>query len=130
MHVIPYLLVDQLPFSATHDQVRRHYGKPLRTETLNIGLHTLDYGQWVARFQHNGRLEEITKRAPCIHLHGQRVPFARLEAFVRRHDPAVFVRSDFVVSPRYGIAFVPGDSNWVTALAAHCIPTWRAMPAA
>ena len=129
MHVIPYLLVDQLPFMASHDQVRHYYGKPLSIERLEIGLQALDYGSWVARFQHNGRLEEITKRAPELFLFGQRVPFAGLETFVRQRDAGVFVRSGFVVSPRFGLAFVPGEPDWVTALAAHCIPTWRSMPA-
>ena len=29
--------------------------------------------------------------------------------------------------PRFGLAFVPADPDWVTALARHCIPTWRAL---
>ena len=129
MYRIPYLLVDRLPFVARQEQVRRHYGQPLRRERLEIGLQTLDYGSWVARFQASGQLEEVTKRAPALFLLRQRVLFADLDRFVRQHDAGFFVRGGFVVSPRFGLAFVPDEPDWVTALAAHCIPAWRAMPA-
>ena len=41
--------------------------------------------------------------------------------------PAAFVRAGFLVSPRFGLAFVPDQPDWVTALAAHCIGAWRAL---
>ena len=30
-------------------------------------------------------------------------------------------------SPRYGIAFVPDEPCWVTALAQHCVAEWEAI---
>jgi hypothetical protein len=33
----------------------------------------------------------------------------------------------FIVSPKFGLAFDPDDAPWVTALAEHCIDTWRAL---
>ena len=30
-------------------------------------------------------------------------------------------------SPRYGIAFVPDEPCWVTALAKHCVAEWEAI---
>ena len=87
----------------------------------------MDYGNAVYRFQlGTGRLEEVTMRAPVLHLpHGVAVPFAALAAFVREHDPATFRAGGFLVSPAFGIAFDPADSNWVTALAPHALPEWR-----
>ena len=48
-------------------------------------------------------------------------------AKLRAHDGQVFERAGFVVSPRFGLAFVPAEPDWVTALAAHCVDTWRAL---
>ena len=56
------------------------------------------------------------------------VPFAGLAAVVQAQDATAFERAGFLVSPRFGLAFVPGQPDWVTALAAHCIETWRALP--
>ena len=49
---------------------------------------------------------------------------ARL-VIVRTHDARAFERGGFLVSPRLGLAFVPTEPDWVTALAAHCLDTWR-----
>jgi hypothetical protein len=38
-----------------------------------------------------------------------------------------FECAGFLVSPRYGLAFVPAEPDWATALAAHCLPAWRAL---
>ena len=81
----------------------------------------------VYRFQDSGRLEEITTRAAVLHLGAVAVPFGALDAFVRAHDGGMFERAGFLVSPRYGIAFVPGEPCWVTALARHCLGAWEAL---
>ena len=46
---------------------------------------------------------------------------------IRDNDSAAFERAGFLVSPRYGIAFVPDEPGWLTALARHCLPQWEAM---
>ena len=79
------------------------------------------------RFQDSGRLEEITRRAPVLQLDTVAIPFAALGGFVLAQDGDTFERAGFLVSPAFGIAFVPGEPDWVTALARHCIPTWRAL---
>jgi hypothetical protein len=56
---------------------------------------------------------------------GVAVPFASLAPFLREHDPGTFRAGGFIVSPAFGIAFDPSDSNWLTALAAHALPEWR-----
>ena len=53
------------------------------------------------------------------------IPFGGLAGFVRAQDAGVFERAGFLVSPRFGLAFVPGEPDWVTALAPHCLDTWR-----
>jgi hypothetical protein len=81
----------------------------------------------VFRFQAGGRLEEVTQRVPVLHLGALAVPFRALGAFVRAQDEDAFERAGFVVSPRLGLAFVPAEPDWVTALALHCMPAWCAL---
>ena len=50
---------------------------------------------------------------------------AALADYLRARDARAFARGGFLVSPRYGLAFVPAEPDWVTALAAHCVDTWR-----
>ena len=126
MFLDPYERVDDLPFAATADEVRQRHGVPQREASNDVGLDELDYGHVVFRFQQStGRLEEVTTRARVVHLPEAAVPFASLAAFVREQDPEVFRAGGFYVSPRFGLAFDPMDSNWVTALARHCLPQWR-----
>jgi hypothetical protein len=123
----PYVGVDETPFTLTIEQLLARLGPPRRRARNDVQLEELDYGHAVYRFQDSGRLEEITQRAPVLDLGAVAVPFAALAGFVRSQDPEAFERAGFLVSPRYGLAFVPGEPDWVTALAAHCIPTWRAL---
>ena len=131
MKLMPYLLVDGVPFAATQAQVLAHRGPPRWRERNTVGLTALDYGDVVYRFQDGGRLEEVTGHAPMLQLDhplcAAPLRFAELAAFVARHDTGAFVRAGFCVSPRFGLAFVPGEPDWVTALAAHCIGSWRAV---
>lgn len=134
MRLRPFAMVDRVPFSARREDVERMLGRPLRTQTNGIGLIELDYGSVVYRFQvATGRLEEVTEPTPVLYLiAGNAVvdlPFAALETFVRSHDTEAFDRAAFLISPRYGFAFVPTEPDWMTALAAHCITTWRKLGA-
>jgi len=127
MHLEPYTRVDGLPFTALREEVLRRYGAPLSEERNVVGLTALDYGGTVFRFQDGGRLEEVTARAEALHLGTVAVPFRDLAAFVRSNDANAFDRAGFLVSPLYGIAFVPGEPCWVTALAGHCVGEWEAL---
>lgn len=130
MRMTPFVRVDDVAFSTTRDELLARLGAPLRRGRNAACLDELDYGARVFRFQDSGRLEEITARAPVVHLGELAVPFAALQGFVRSQDRRAFERAGFVVSPRYGLAFVPASPHWVTALARHCIASWRAMRAA
>ena len=130
MRLEPYLRVDDTPFSARRADIEGVRGLPQRIESNAVGLTALDYGHVVFRFQDStGRLEEVTRRAPVLYLlRGDSVvdvPFAALAGYVRTHDARAFERGGFLVSPRLGLAFVPTEPDWVTALAAHCLDTWR-----
>ena len=127
MRLQPFERVDDTAFSASRDDVMRARGAPVRTGRNDVGLHELDYGSVVFRFQDNGRLEEVTQQVPVLILGNVSVPFAALADFVHAQDDASFERAGFVVSPRYGLAFDPSCPYWVTALARHCIATWRAL---
>ena len=128
MRLEPYRSVDGVPFEIRPDELLRRHGRPPRGGPNGIGLDEWDYGSVVYRFQSStGRLEEVTRRAPVLYLGTLDVPFAALERFVRSGDPEAFERAGFVVSPRWGLAFAPDCPDWVTALASHCIPTWRAL---
>jgi hypothetical protein len=127
MKLDPFISVDGLPFTTTPQQLRQRLGAPLAKTRNAIALTELDYGDAVYRFQDSGRLEEVTKRVDTLHLGPLALPFPALEAFITAQDPDHFERAGFIISPRYGLAFVPTPDRWVTALAAHCIGTWRAM---
>lgn len=123
----PFLAFDGIPFSIGLDELIADLGLPYRCRRNAVALNEYDYGHSVYRFQDGGRLEEITKRTPVLQIGAVAVPFAALGEFVRRQDDAAFKRAGFLISPRYGLAFVPEEPDWVTALARHCIPTWRAL---
>lgn len=125
MHLQPYLRVNGTPFTATRDDVIRAHGQPRSESRNSVGLTALDYGDVVYRFQDSGLLEEVTARADVLHLGAVAVPFRNLAAFVQLNDRTAFDRAGFLVSPRYGIAFVPDEPCWVTALAKHCVAEWE-----
>lgn len=123
----PYVRVDDIPFTVSRDDIVRSRGKPWRLQRNGVGLNELDYGHVVYRFQDSGRLEEVTLEAEVVALGNVAVPFDTLAAFIRRHDPEAFERAGFLVSPEFGLAFDPAEPFWVTALARHCIPEWKAL---
>lgn len=127
MKLAPYVQVDDTPFSASSADIVRTYGRPWRSLRNEVGLNELDYGDVVYRFQDCGRLEEITLQAQVVTLGNVAVPFETLAAFIRRQDPDAFERAGFLVSPEFGLAFDPDEPFWVTALARHCIPEWKAL---
>lgn len=127
MRLTPYEQVDDLSFAVTRDELQARRGPPRHRRRNDVTLDEWDYGDTVYRFQDQGRLEEVTRRAPVLHLQGIAVPFKALAGFVKGQDPRAFERAGFVVSPAFGLAFAPDSPDWVTALARHCIETWRAM---
>ena len=127
MKLDPFVSVDGTPFSASRDDVLDVRGKPARTCRNGVGLNELDYESVVYRFQDCGRLEEITMQAPMVNFGEVAVPFGALQSFVRDQDPSLFENAGFLVSPRFGLAFDPDCPFWVTALARHCLESWRAL---
>ena len=127
LHLQPFTAFGDLPFTLTVEELIARLGPANRCSRNDVALNEYDYGHCVLRFQDNGRLEEITQRAPVLQLDTVAIPFPALASFVLAQDPDTFERAGFLVSPGFGIAFVPGEPDWVTALARHCIPTWRAL---
>jgi hypothetical protein len=127
MKLDPFVQVDDTLFSVSRNELLRRKGPPLRRTLNDVALEAFDYGGVVYRFQASGRLEEVTTRAPVVRIGGIAIPFRALEGFVNAQDPGVFERAGFLISPRFGLAFVPADPDWVTALARHCLPTWHAL---
>ena len=127
MNLAPFVSVDETSFSASREDILAAWGTPSRTCRNSVGLTELDYGTVVFRFQDCGRLEEITRKTQAVHLGAVAVPFRSLERFVQDHDSSAIERAGFVVSPKFGLAFDPTCPPWVTALASHCIESWRAL---
>ena len=127
MKLEPYERVDEVAFSVTTEEIVRSRGEPWRAGRNGVGLNEYDYGDVVYRFQDCGRLEEVTREAKVVNLGNVAVPFDRLAAFVRAQDPEAFERAGFLVSPAFGLAFDPKEPFWVTALARHCLPEWKAL---
>ena len=90
MHLTPFVQVDDLPFSTTRAALLRRKGPPLRRFINDVALEVFDYGGVVFRFQASGRLEEVTQRAPVMHLGEVAIPFRALPAFVAAQDPDAF----------------------------------------
>lgn len=127
LRLAPFTAFDDVPFSLGVEELVARLGPPNHQSRNEAALNAYDYGHSVFRFQDGGRLEEITKRAPVLQLDAVAIPFASLESFVLTQDEDAFERAGFIVSPAFGIAFVPDEPDWVTALARHCISTWRAL---
>lgn len=125
MKLEPFVAVDGLGFDLGPAELVQRLGWPSQQSRNAVGLHEYDYDDHILRFQEGGRLEEVTVRAPVLHLGALAIPFGHLASFVRGHDPACFQRAGFLVSPRYGLAFAPSDPPWVTALAPHGVEAWR-----
>jgi hypothetical protein len=123
----PYEQVDGTRFSVSTDEIVGRNGKPWRSGRNGVGLNEFDYGNVVYRFQDCGRLEEVTLQARVVTLGNILVPFESLAGFIRTHDPEAFERAGFVISPAFGLAFDPTEPFWVTALARHCLPEWKAL---
>ena len=127
MKLQPFVSVDETSFSACSRDITNAMGEPSRKGRNDVGLNELDYGDVVYRFQDCGRLEEITKQASAVILGTVAVPFDALASFVREYDAGAFERAGFLLSPEFGLAFDPTDACWVTAIARHCVDTWRAL---
>lgn len=127
MNLTPFVRVDATAFSASRAEILRAWGAPARSCRNSVGLNELDYQSTVFRFQDCGRLEEITLEAPVVAFGVVVVPFSALEPFVLAHDSEAFERAGFIISPTFGLAFDPHCPSWVTALAEHCIDSWRAL---
>ncbi len=127
MHLTPYARVDDIDFDCSPQALVERLGEPQSVTRNDVALTAYDYGDRVFRFQDSGRLEEITQRVPVLHLGTLAIPFTALAGFVRAQDDAAFERAGFLVSPRFGLTFVPQEPNWLTALAQHCIATWQAL---
>jgi hypothetical protein len=127
MKLTPYRQVDDIAFSIRPADLLLRKGTPVMTARNDIGLQEMDYGDCVFRFEDNGRLEEVTRQASVIQLPHAAVPVRFLGRFLREQDASSFERGGFVVSPKFGLAFAPESPGWVTALAEHCIDTWRSM---
>jgi len=126
-HLVPYVRLNDVQFTDSRRDVMTRLGPPLQESRNAVELTELDYGDRVYRFQDSGRLEEITVRAPVLDLGEIAVPFASLAEFVRHQDADAFERAGFLISPRWGLAFVPHQPDWLTALARHCLPAWHAL---
>lgn len=124
----PFIGVNDILFSFSMDDTVQRLGAPRHRGRNAVDLDELDYGNLVLRFQDNGRLEEITIEAPVLALGSVSIPFAALKAFIQAQDGEAFERAGFMVSPSFGLAFVPDEPFWITALAQHCLPEWTALP--
>ncbi len=125
MRLLPFEAVDGLSFALHPPELVQQLGWPQRERRNAVGLNEYDYEERILRFQDSGRLEEVTVRAWVLHLGSLAIPFVHLEGFVREHDEDCFERAGFLVSPRFGLAFVPDCPPWITALAPHGVEAWR-----
>lgn len=127
MKLEPFVRIDSILFTASHEDIVRRYGPPSHEELTESGLTILDYGEMVFRFLGNGRLDEVSIQAKSLHLGQIIVPFQNLVGFVRLQDRNAFDRLGFTVSPRYGVAFIPYRRFWITALSRRAVLRWKGL---
>lgn len=75
MKLDPFVQVDDTLFSVSRNELVRRKGPPLRRSVNDVALEVFDYGGVVYRFQVSGRLEEVTTRAPVVHIGEIAIPF-------------------------------------------------------
>jgi len=125
MKLEPYVLVDTTPFSASRNRSWRK-GPALKELRNGVGLNELDYGAVVYRFQ----TVEGWKKCPCELRSSTSEPLTCRSQVLR---PSFWQRMSQPLNAQVhrqsevGLAFDPNCPTWVTALAAHCIDTWRAI---
>ena len=125
MKIDPYKQLDGIDLNTSSKQIIAEVGLLSTVRQNDIGFTEYDFGKYVFRFESSGNLSEVTADCPSVDLETQTVLFEELEAFVKRSDPQYFDKLGFLVSPRYGIAFDPDCSPWVTVLTSSGLRCWK-----
>jgi hypothetical protein len=127
MKLEPFVRVNGIAFSASREDVIQAHGTPHHEESTASGLTLVDFGETLYRFLGNGQLDEISAQSRVLSMGQVVVPFQNLAGFVRQQDSGSFDRLGFLVSPRYGLAFIPYKRYWITALSRSAVLRWRAL---
>ena len=127
MKLEPFVRVNGVAFSASREDVMQAHGTPHHEERTSSGLTLVDFGDTLYRFRGNGQLDEISAQSRVLSLGQVIVPFQNLVGFVRQQDAGAFDRLGFLVSPRYGLAFIPYKRFWITALSRSAVLRWKGL---
>jgi hypothetical protein len=124
MMIEPYKKVGQISLAVTADDLLLDLGEPSIKSINCIGLLEFDFGSKVFRFDSSGALEEVTFESDVIELESESIPFKYLAVHVKKWDAAMFEKFGFIISPKFGLAFDPEHSPWVTVLTKKSLASW------
>ncbi len=127
MKLEPFVRVNGVAFSASREDVIQAHGTPHHEESTASGLTLVDFGETLYRFLGNGQLDEISAQSRVLSLGPVVIPFQNLAGFVRQQDAGAFDSLGFLVSPRYGLAFIPYKRYWITALSRSAVLRWKGL---
>lgn len=125
MKIEPYKKVGEVSLEVREDELLRDLGDPNSKSTNSIGLVEFDFGSRVFRFDPSGALDEVTIESEVVELESASIPFKYLAARLKAEDAGVFEKYGFIVSPKFGLAFDPEHSPWVTVLTKKGLAAWR-----
>jgi hypothetical protein len=125
MKIELYKKVGEVSLEVREDELLRDLGEPNSKSTNRIGLIEFDFGSRVFRFDPSGTLEEVTIESEVVELESASITFKYLAARLKSEDSEVFERYGFIVSPKFGLAFDPKYSPWVTVLTKKGLEAWQ-----
>lgn len=125
MKIDPYKKVGEVSLEVREDELLRDLGDPNSKSTNRIGLVEFDFSSRVFRFEPSGALHEVTIESEVVELESASIPFKYLAALLKAEDAGAFEKYGFIVSPKFGLAFDPEHSPWVTVLTKKGLAAWQ-----
>ncbi|EHK5111995.1 hypothetical protein I2702_004822 [Vibrio parahaemolyticus] len=125
MAIVPFLEIDGISLDTSSRAVMEIKGHPNSIKTNSLGLTEIDFGSCVYRFDKEDRLYEVTLNTPSIKLAGVSVTFEQLGKYVKQTDNNWFDKYGFIVSPKFGVAFDPEHSPFLTVLTKLGLQGWK-----
>ena len=125
MKIEPYKKVGEVSLEVREGELLRDLGDPNSKSTNSIGLVEFDFGSRVFRFDPSGALDEVTIESEVVELESASIAFKYLAARLKAEDAGVFEKYGFIVSPKFGLAFDPEHSPWVTVLTKKGLAAWQ-----
>lgn len=124
MKVAAYKSVGVVKFDIGRSELISLLGVPENEGPSRIWAIELRYPAGVYRFNFHDKLREISVDSAELEIDYESVLFENLLGFLKQRDSEIFERVGFKVSPKFGLAFDPSFSSWVTAFPPEELQRW------